>query len=298
VLLYFYASGRVNHYLTGDGPFRITVLIAGVIMAVLAVFNLLTAGEELECCHHHDHDHDHDQGHDDEDHVHDHPPLGNGTLGGVIGATLLLLVPISTAALLSPDRFTAAAVLNKETTLDVTDAPEAFALNKSDGKTKNKSGAAGTASPGAGSGTASSPRQPLKLPTFTLADLDAQVDKTSDGHYLLQIPELFYTAGDREVRTVLEGLPVETVGQIMPGSTEDEGNRLRIFRLYIECCIADARPVSIPMQFSGPRPETRELGWVRIVGRMSYPMENGLVVPLLNVDQFEETPEPEDSMLY
>jgi uncharacterized repeat protein (TIGR03943 family) len=51
VLLYFYSSGRINKYLTPD--FRPLCFIGGLGLAVLGLFNLLTAGQDGDCCHGH-----------------------------------------------------------------------------------------------------------------------------------------------------------------------------------------------------------------------------------------------------
>src|SRR5687767_10019537 len=91
VLLYFYASGRLVEYLPGDGIFRPMVLISGIGLAVLALFNLGTTNAQDAACaghdhgpggcghdHSHDHDHDHDH-HHDHSHGHNHGHGGTGS---------------------------------------------------------------------------------------------------------------------------------------------------------------------------------------------------------------------------
>jgi DNA-binding NtrC family response regulator len=46
VLLYFYASGRIAAYLPPDGIFRQMVLISGIGLAVVALFNMFTTNAE------------------------------------------------------------------------------------------------------------------------------------------------------------------------------------------------------------------------------------------------------------
>lgn len=63
VLLYFYASGRINKYLATD--FRPLALIGGLGLAVVGLFNLLTAWHVADCGHDHgggDDSHDHESG--------------------------------------------------------------------------------------------------------------------------------------------------------------------------------------------------------------------------------------------
>ena len=57
---------------------------------------------------------------------------------------------------------------------------------------------------------------------------------------MMDVISIFYTGGDDEVQQVVKGLPVETIGQAMPETMRnDEGNRIRIFRLMMNCCIAE-----------------------------------------------------------
>ena len=60
VLLYFHASGRINKYLAPD--FRPIAFAGGLGLAVLGLFNLLTAGQKADC------GHDHGDGEDAHDH--------------------------------------------------------------------------------------------------------------------------------------------------------------------------------------------------------------------------------------
>jgi hypothetical protein len=60
VMVYFFASGRVVHYLTGFGGFRVQALICGLLLCVLAAFELLVRERHN---HEHEHDHDHDHAH-------------------------------------------------------------------------------------------------------------------------------------------------------------------------------------------------------------------------------------------
>jgi hypothetical protein len=63
VILYFYATGEIAKYLAPD--FRVMALVGGLGLAVLGIFNLLTAGQEADCGHDHDggaEPHDHESG--------------------------------------------------------------------------------------------------------------------------------------------------------------------------------------------------------------------------------------------
>lgn len=68
-MVWFYASGRINNYLIGEGTFRIQVLIGGLLLAVLGLFNwqmrglLAGAGCGHDCGHDHSHDHEPNSAH-------------------------------------------------------------------------------------------------------------------------------------------------------------------------------------------------------------------------------------------
>ena len=152
VLLYFYPSGRIVHYLPPDGIFRPMVLVAGIGLVIVGLFNLATTqyasagccghdhgggcghdhghGDEGCCGHDHAHDHDHqhqhnhegccghEHGHEHHDHAHaahDHAHGildESGSLGRIV-AILILAAPVTWAAIRTPDQYSANAVVNK-----------------------------------------------------------------------------------------------------------------------------------------------------------------------------------------
>ena len=378
VLLYFYTSGRLAHYLPGDGIFQPMVLVAAIIMLVLGVFNLATMGAEVAGCddhacghdHHdhsacgHDHSHDHAQhahagccGHD-HSHSHEHAPAkghdhAHGVLdeSGPIGRTfaiLILSVPLLLAATMTPDRFSALAIENKGVqTMDynnvvnvptrvgsnaakpqtsiavapdakveqapaltpsVTALPPATVATTPPAPTASEAGAGrvpgssapATASVATTNMTTPPPAKETKsYGTFTLADLKAQVPMSKEGNFILEVPELYYTAGDKEVQGVLAGQPVETTAQVLPEKVGNaDGKRLRIFRLLVQCCAADARPFSVPAEFAEKAPTFKDTAWVKVVGTMAYKQEGGQTVPVVMVKTMTETTAPDNAMLY
>lgn len=424
VMLYFYASGRISKYLQSEGIFQPMVLIGGVGLVVLALFNLLTMGaEESDCCEH-DHDHDHDHGgcghdhsrdegpgagcghdhshghahdhahaeaHDhgccghDHDHAHKeshvccghdhghhhehahsheghaHGILDESGMAGRLVAIFILAVPVTYAAIRTPDQFSINTITNKggySSVIDAAGAVQHSIKNKAAGKpapedtaaaadankpdapppaassqaavpaaavaaappsastslpaavtalppatvsTTTTSGAG--ASPAAAAAAASAPPSGAKdtksYGGFTLADLEAQVPKSKAGNFMLDVPEIYYTAGDKEVQTVLAGQSVETVAQVLPEKVNNaEGRRLRVFRLQIQCCAADARPYSIPVEFSDKAPTIKDMTWVKVTGKMAYRQEGGQTVPLLEAKSIDETAAPENATMY
>ena len=122
--------------------------------------------------------------------------------------------------------------------------------------------------------------------------------KSADGNYLIPVPSLFYSAADEELADVLKGLPVEATGQVAPEIKENDpdGTRLRFYRLFISCCLADARPIGFSAEFDKVPPTFAEDSWVKIVGEMTYPEQDGRRIPILKVTTIETVPEPTDMM--
>jgi uncharacterized membrane protein YcgQ (UPF0703/DUF1980 family) len=350
VLLYFHVSGRVQHYLPPDGLFRPMVLIAGIGLAILALFNLATmhsettdccghdhdhaAAKEAECCdhdhsqkNHHHHTQSHDCGHDHSQdrkyaaHDHGHGILEESGLVGRLVAITIIAAPLAWAAVRTPDQYSPNAIINKglyHQNYASTARADQFSLKKEADKTQAKPKAAPTdlaapsstpdsaRTPGsastaatAASTTAPAPTAAKSYGSFSLEDLKAQVPMSKEGNFILDVPEIYYTAGDKEVQTVLAGQPVETIAQVLPEKVNnEEGKRLRIFRMLVQCCAADARPYSIPAQFAEKAPDFKDMAWVKIKGKMSYVQEGGQTVPLLEATHIEETTAPDDAMMY
>ncbi len=376
VLLYFYASGRIIHYLPPDGIFQPMVLVAGVGLMILGLFNLFTltakehdcghdhSHDHSNCGHDHDHDHDHsncghDHSHDHEhshpkahahDHAHDHSCCGHdhshdhshdhqhahaeehshahgmleesGWTGRFV-AIAILAIPLTLAALNTPDQFSPNAIANKglyNPNYSDNSRRDEFSLKKAvDPNTPVTALPTVTTAatppidpdappppPGeqpmtvTGGGSSAGSEAPAQsYGSFTLSDLEAQVPKSEAGHFILDVPEIYYTGGDIEVQNVLKGQSVETIAQVLPEKVNnDNGHRLRIFRMLVQCCAADARPYSIPVDFGKAAPEYKEMTWVKIIGTMDYLQEGGQTVPVLKATSVEETTAPDQTMIY
>lgn len=135
--------------------------------------------------------------------------------------------------------------------------------------------------------------------SFTLDDLKQLITQNSKGEFVLEVPEIYYTASDIEVQKVLSGQPVETKAQVLPEKINNEsGRRLRIFRMLVQCCAADARPYSIPVEFEGKAPEFKEMTWVVISGTVAYEKDGDQVIPIIKAKEIQETTAPDNTMLY
>jgi len=232
-------------------------------------------------------------------------------------ATVLLLLPLLFAAARSPDAYSPRAIANKGLyNPNYESSRSDISLGSMSSRTKSASRPTGPGTDipqpegltmldqppsweSSDSDSTAAADTPPAEGQFSMEDLEAQVDRDAEGFFLLEVPEIYYTAGDKEVRRVLEGQPVTTIAQVMPERLNNpNGTRARIFRLFIECCAADARPLSIPVEFGGPAPEFQEMGWVEVRGTMTYKMEGGVTVPILNAGSMIPTDEPDSTMMY
>ena len=236
VLLYFYSSGRINKYLAPD--FRIISFVGGLGLAVLGLFNLLTAGQSGSgCCAGEEGAHDHESS--------DMHPLT---------AVLLMIVPVALSVAWTKDEYSVAALSRK----GLYDAPSAV----------------------------SSPFLASSLPALTREGIEKSHRKTPDGFLEFSLMELFFSSGDREMQGLLDGLKVETEGRWMDEKIRNpQGSRKRLYRLFVTCCAADSRAIPIVLEFGKTPPEFPENGWVKVAGTMRFPLEEGIIQPVLTVDR-------------
>lgn len=283
------------------------------------------------CCGH-DHDHDHEEETAEakgDGHVHAHGILYESGLLGRAFAVFIIAVPVAYAAVMTPDQFSPHAVVNKglyHQNYGSTARADEFSLKKAASSREPVPAAAADApggeiavNPQAADAPPRAQGAPVGVPSptadkvpetkgqeaksygnFTLKDLEAQIPKSPEGNFMLEVPEIYYTAGDAEVQNVLSGQPVETVAQILPEKSDfnPDGTRARIFRMMVQCCAADARPYSIPVEFGRQAPKFKDMSWVKISGVMSYEDQNGQTVPLIKVSAVAEAAAPDDRMVY
>ncbi|HRQ87374.1 MAG TPA: hypothetical protein PLA50_01150, partial [Bacteroidia bacterium] len=268
--------------------------------------------------HDHDHDHAHSHGHgccghdhhdhedDEESHIHTHDH--EETASGLFFSLVVLILPLLVATAYSRDRFSSeylakwGKIERQMMQMRIAERRGSAPANSttSPDNPYTQAGidaAAGKA--GDPSATAGSDNASQAWGTFTLEDLKKMVPQNEKGEFLLDVPQIFYTAGDKELMQVMEGIPVETTAQLMAETLHNPDNtRLKAFRLFIECCAADARPLSIPIDFGKAPPEYTEMGWYKIYGKLHYSHENEEIIPLLQIERIEATSEPTDGLLF
>lgn len=124
------------------------------------------------------------------------------------------------------------------------------------------------------------------MPALTLEEIEKSHRKTADGYLEFNLMELFFSTGDREIQSLIDGLKIETEGRWMDEKMRNpNGSRKRLYRLFITCCAADSRAIPIVLEFGKTPPELPENGWVKVAGTMRFPLEEGVLQPVLIVDR-------------
>ena len=270
MLLHFYFSGRIAAFLHPN--FRPYVLIAGLVMAAMTLVFLIFPAD-ANCC--------------------ASAECGHGLsrlATGKVLTFLVLLLPVTAAAMFSPDGFGKGAMLNRGIITDASGlrppttvkntpltAPE-FPL-PSDGNTP--------ASPAPTTSTSAPPPAPQDY-----------LQRTADGTILAEVLDLLYAAQDNALRKDFEGKKIQLVGQLMPDTSNNaNGLRFKAVRMFMTCCAADARPVATLVE-SDAKQTLPEMTWVKITGTSTFPIENGRRIAVIKATSVEKCPPPEESMLY
>jgi uncharacterized repeat protein (TIGR03943 family) len=265
ILIGIHVTGRVREFLAPE--FRPGVLVAGLAMAGMALVFLLFPAD-TSCCS------SANCGH----------ALSRRSFGKVL-TFLILLLPITAAAMFSTDSFSGNVIKNRGVITD------ASAL----------AGRARTAPP---------PPPTLDLPTnnptppagdapATPADAPADyLQRTPDGAIIVEVLDLLYAAQDNSLRADFENKTVEIVGQLMPETADNaSGKRFKLVRMFMTCCAADARPVATLIEAEVP-PGLPEMSWIRVQGTSTFPIEGGRRIAVLKAGKVEATKPPEESMLF
>lgn len=258
-------------------------IAAGVVLIVLALFSLrsLLKGNHGEsgCCHHQEHDcchghqshaHEEHETHEEHDHHHHHG-AGPGSVS-LLFKTVLLLLPLAVVALGQNNHYTMNTITNRGVVQDLSNLPSAKAAPI----------------PVAGPTSVSSTDQ----------SSSDQTSKNAAGSMPIQVIDLLYAVQMPTYREEFEGKQVELIGQFVPLTTGNpKGDRFQVIRLFITCCAADAKPVGVTVQYDKPL-KVSEMGWVKITGTPTFPMEGGRRTAVLVAKKVEECAAPEEPFVY
>jgi len=276
-ILWLAGSARLSTYLHPTlQPFT---LAAGLLLIVLAGFAIMgLASGEVEsahscaCDHNHEehvglHHHDHDGGdhshHHDQHHAHVHHH-GDGFLALIL-KTLVLLIPIAVLLSGNADRFTTTTVTNRGVVQDLSKLPSANA---------------------AASKAPVNPAGPEASPV------------NSGGPMPLQVIDMLYAMQMPSYREEFEGKEVEMIAQYVPMTTGNaKGDRFQAVRMFITCCAADAKPVGVTVK-SSAIPKVPEMGWIKVTGKPTFPMEGGKRTAILEASKVEPCDAPSEPFVY
>ncbi len=290
MMVWFYASGRINSYLIGEGTFRIQVLVGGLILAVLGFFNWQMRSVREGCGHVHEHEHEHGEG-CGHDHHHPHGPncghdhaaeesatavaahSHEGTPSGRGMALALLALSVTAAVALTPDEFSDQYKRNMLTAYSAADRDQPRAAGEFRLTPEGSPAAAGG---------------------MSLAVVEKYQPRNKAGNFDLDVMQLYYSGSDPEYAKVMKGQGVETVGQVVKDTATPGPGRWRVFVLQMTCCAADARPYSLPVTFEGAGPTLQEMGWYRLTGKIDYLEEKGATIAVLRATAAEATLRPKE----
>ncbi len=115
------------------------------------------------------------------------------------------------------------------------------------------------------------------LPPLTIEEIEKTHRKNDEGFYEFNLMELYFAVGDPELQKLIHGMSVETEGRlVMERENNESGKRRRLYRLFITCCAADARAVPIILDFGDkPIPQIDDNAWVKVAGKVTFPVERG-----------------------
>jgi len=260
--LYLHLNDRLKAYLAPD--FRNYALLGGLGVIVLGVFILLTLNSKTgeSCCGHEHHDDHHHHNHDcdhKQTHNHDHEHSDHHPLF----ALAVLFIPLCLSFNYTEDQITDRELMNASAGL-TTEAEDLLFAN---------------------------------IPPFTRETLERSTPQTDDGHFLIDLIQLYYASGDPEVQKVFTDLSVQTKGQILPEHQRNpNGNRLRLFQVVMTCCAADSAVVPIALEFESTPPNFKNRDWVQVKGQMNYDYEDGVVYPYIKVTDIQPTKKPYEDL--
>lgn len=265
-LFYFWWSGRIASYL--HPQFHPYVLVAGTGLLVLAGLWWWASRESDAGCHDCGGHHDHGDG-----------PRSRLSAGAAL-AFLVLLLPLSAAAFISPSQFGEAMVMNRGIVTDISQLPSA-------------------GMPGGNWDDA--PAWDEKIDAVDAAwdqNQDEGVEyftRGPDGSIQVETLDLLFAAQEPGLRGEFENQRVSIVGQYVPPRGGSEGG-FDLVRMFVVCCAADARPLGIKV--TGQPVSVPRMGWVRITGIARFEDNGGVLEPSLELEKIEEVEPPRESFLY
>jgi uncharacterized repeat protein (TIGR03943 family) len=199
---------------------------------------------------------------------------------GAALAFLVLLLPLSAAAFISPSQFGEAMVMNRGIVTDISQLPSA-------------------GMPGGNWDDAPAWDEKIDAVDATWdQNQDEGVEyftRGPDGSIQVETLDLLFAAQEPGLRGEFENQRVSIVGQYVPPRGGSEGG-FDLVRMFVVCCAADARPLGIKV--TGQPVSVPRMGWVRITGIARFEDNGGVLEPSLELEKIEEVEPPRESFLY
>ena len=286
VLIAFFINGRIDQYL--HPQFRLWEVFGGIGFCVSGAIYLVTK-KSMDCC-------------VDGQCIHSNPrsPVRAMMALGVI------TVPLIAGTVFSKDSYDQQAILNRGFVQDASGLPlRNVAKNATPAKDPNQpvipSAALGGDKdensiepplPQDGSGNTTSQNTPGQ---DSKDDGSEQyLPRAEDGNIALEVSDLLYSETEESLRKMFSGKTIEVIGQFLPGADKSE---FRIVRMFIVCCAADARPISVPVKAQGPV-SVADMSWVKVIGQPEFVANGDRTKVVLKAAQVQPTDPPAEAMLY
>jgi uncharacterized membrane protein YcgQ (UPF0703/DUF1980 family) len=118
--------------------------------------------------------------------------------------------------------------------------------------------------------------------------------RAEDGNVALEVSDLLYSETEASLRKMFSGKTIEVIGQYLPGADKSE---FKIVRMFIVCCAADARPISVPVKMQGPV-SIADMSWVKVIGQPEFVANGDRTKVVIKAAQVQPTDPPAEAMLY
>ncbi|MFQ3577441.1 MAG: hypothetical protein SNJ52_00300 [Verrucomicrobiia bacterium] len=137
------------------------------------------------------------------------------------------------------------------------------------------------------------------MPEEEEVDVGHYFNRDEGGLIEAEITDLWAATADPVFRRFLEKEKVSVVGQFLQsrGSRPAQGDMFKLVRLMVNCCAADAQPVSVQVRVAD-LPNVNEMDWIRVEGRLHIRLEAGENVPTIEADLVERAETPEEIYIF
>jgi uncharacterized membrane protein YcgQ (UPF0703/DUF1980 family) len=286
VLIAFFINGRIDQYL--HPQLRLWELVGGIGFCVAGAIYLVTK-KSMDCC-------------VDGQCIHSNPrsPVRAMMALGVIA------VPLIAGTVFSKDSYDQQAILNRGFVQDASGLPlRNFAKDATPAKDPNQPAIPSAALGGDNDENSIEPALPQDGSGNTASQNGAgqnskddgseqYLPRAEDGNVALEVSDLLYSETEESLRRMFSGKTIEVIGQYLPGSDKSE---FKIVRMFIVCCAADARPISVPVKVQGPM-SIADMSWVKVIGQPEFVANGDRTKVTIKAAQVQPTDPPAEAMLY